>query len=279
MPADTPASATEAARRYYETGDVDGFYAVVWGGENIHTGIYTHDHESIATASRRTVERLADKSATHLGPKRTVLDLGSGYGGAARYLAGRFGCQVVALNISETQNRRHHETNLECGLADLITVTTGSFQDVPYPDSSFDLVWSQEALCHSGDRPQALAEAARVLKPDGQLIFTDLMAADDAPAEALRPVAARLGIGSFATPGFYHAQAARLGFNHVHFEDLSAHLLTHYLRLAEETARQAEELTEAVSPAYLDKLHDNLPRWIEACRNGRLRWGIYSCHR
>ncbi|MDH6128230.1 class I SAM-dependent methyltransferase [Kitasatospora sp. GP82] len=279
MPPDTPASAAEAARRYYETDDVDGFYTTIWGGEDIHTGIYAHDHESIAAASRRTVERIAAKSSTHLGPDGTVLDMGSGYGGAARYLADRFGCRTVALNISEMQNRRHREVNAKRGLAGLITVVTGSFEDVPYPDGSFDLVWSQEALCHGGDRPRALGEAARVLKPEGQLIFTDLMAADECPPETLRPVVSRLGIDAFATPSFYRRQASRLGFAHVDFEDLSDHLLTHYLRLAEETTQRTEELTGVISPAYLDKLQDNLPRWIEACRSGHLRWGIYTCRR
>lgn len=208
-----------------------------------------------------------------------MLDLGSGYGGAARYLADRFGCQVVALNISERQNQRHRETNAERGLAGLIDVVTGSFQQIPCPDGTFDVVWSQEALCHSGDRATVLTEAARVLKPDGRLLFTDVMAADDCPPETLRPVIARLGIEALATPGFYHEQLARLGLASAEFEDLTGHLLTHYLRLAEETAQHREDLVRVISPAYLDQLDDNLARWIDACRDGRLRWGVFAGQR
>lgn len=271
--------AAAAAGSYYDSSDVDGFYAAVWGGEDIHIGIYEHEDEAVADASRRTVEKAADKVADALGPGRRVLDMGSGFGGATRYLAGRFGCRVVALNISDSQNRRHRKTNLERGLADLIDVVTGSFTDVPYEDGSFDVVWSQEAFCHSDARAKVLREAERVLRPGGRLVFTDLMAADDASPQALAPAVSRLGVEALATPGFYRKQLAELGFSHVDFNDHSQHLLTHYLRVVEETRRGGPELRAAVSPAYLDSLLENLPLWVDASRNRHLIWGIFHCQR
>ncbi len=267
--------AADAARGYYESADVDGFYASVWGGEDIHTGIYARPHEAIGAASRRTVERVAAKAADLLGPGRSVLDMGSGYGGAARYLAATFGCRVVAVNISESQNQRHRETNAARGLDTLIEVVTGSFNDVPVPDGSFDVVWSQEALCHSGDRAKTLGEAARVLKPGGALVFTDVMATEDAPAEELAPLAERLAMGEFATPGLYRALLGELGLLPARFEDLSEHLLTHYVRLTEEVQQHADELAKVISPGYLDRLRENLPLWVRACRSGHLVWGIF----
>lgn len=160
------ADAVETARRYYGSAEVDGFYRTVWGGQDIHTGSYLDAGEPIATASRRTVERAASKIAERLGrPGTTVLDLGSGYGGATRYLVERFGCRVVALNISESQNERHRAANAQQGLDRSIEVVTGSFQDIPFPDGHFDVVWSQEAFCHSPDRDRLLGEVARVLRP------------------------------------------------------------------------------------------------------------------
>lgn len=279
MSQESTAGAAESARRYYDTSDVDAFYAKVWGGEDIHTGIYSDEREPVADASRRTVETAAAKIAERLTPACTVLDLGSGYGGPARHLAGEFGCRVVALNISEGQNDRHRKTNAERGLDGLIDVVTGSFQDIPYPDGRFDVVWSQEAFCHSGDRERLLSEAVRVLKPQGALVFTDLMAADSAPPEALRPVVARLGVEEFATPSFYLRQLAELGLNQVEFDDRSDQLLTHYLRLTEETRSRATELRDVISPAYMESLLENLPLWVEACRQGYLSWGIFTCRR
>ncbi|RKT02260.1 sarcosine/dimethylglycine N-methyltransferase [Streptomyces sp. 3211.6] len=279
MSLESAAKAEAAARRYYGTGDVDAFYAAVWGGEDIHTGVYAHEHESVALASRRTVELAAGKVADRLGPGSTVLDLGSGYGGPTRYLAGRFGCKVVALNISESQNERHRRANAEQGMDGLIEVVTGSFQDIPYPAGYFDVVWSQEAFCHSGDRNQLLGEAVRVLEPRGDLVFTDLMAADTAPPDALRAAVARLDVDGFATPGFYRRTIAGLGLTRIDFDDRSDQTLTHYLRLTEETARRAKELAGVISPAYVQGLLQNLPLWVEACRKGLTSWGIFHCRR
>ncbi|MEV8480108.1 methyltransferase domain-containing protein [Streptomyces sp. NPDC051173] len=267
------------ARTYYDTSDVDGFYAQAWGGENIHVGIYDDAHEAVAVAARRTVERMAAKAAGALGPGSTVLDLGSGYGGAARQLAETYGCRVTALNISEVQNRRNREINIARGLDSLIDVVTGSFHDVPAPDGTFDVVWSQDALCHSGDRPTALREAVRALKPGGHLVFTDFMAAEGAPTEELRPLTERLTVEEFATLGFYEEQLRTLPLADVAFEDLSDHLQTHYDRLTEEVLSPSPTLAASVNATYLDGLRRSLPQVAAACRKGLLVWGIFDAKR
>ncbi|MFD4396736.1 SAM-dependent methyltransferase [Kitasatospora sp. NPDC058478] len=277
MPHGSAASSEEATRSYYGTADVDAFYDAVWGGENIHTGIYARADASVADASRHTVEQTADKVGDLVRAGSSVLDLGSGYGGPTRYLAERFGCRVIALNLSDTQNQRHRATNAERGLDHLIEVVTGSFHDIPYPDRSFDVVWSQEAFCHSGDRPRLLSEAVRVLKPEGALVFTDVMAAEDTPAAALRAAVSRLGVDALATPHFYRRALAGLGLSHTDFDDRSDQLLSHYEHITEETRRREQELRRIISPAYVDSLLANLPLWVAAARREELRWGVFHC--
>ncbi|GGX97112.1 SAM-dependent methyltransferase [Streptomyces hiroshimensis] len=264
----------EATRSYYDSGDVDAFYDAVWGGEDIHTGIYTRLGEPIADASRRTVERVADRLDGSLGPGSAVIDLGSGYGGTARRLAERFGCRVVALNLSAAQNERHRAVNAERGLAGRVEVVTGSFHDIPFPDGHFDAVCSLEAFCHSTDRPKVLSEAVRVLKPGGALAFTDIMASEGTPAEVLHPAVSRLGVDALATVSFYREHLAGLGLSDIGFDDHTGQLVNHYVRLTEETAARAEELRGRISAAYLGHLQENLPVWVDAARRGRLQWGV-----
>ncbi|MER5545288.1 class I SAM-dependent methyltransferase [Streptomyces sp. NPDC002589] len=268
----------ETTRRYYETSDVDAFYDAVWGGEDIHIGLYAHPGEAIADASRRTVRHAADLVADLLGPAATVLDLGSGYGGSARALAERFGCRVVALDLSEEHNRRHREANARQGLDGLIEVVTGSLNDLPYAAEHFDVVWSLEVLCHVTDRDRALAEAVRVLKPGGALVFSDIMAAEETPAQAVRPALSRLGVQSLATVSFYLEQLSALGLK-TGFEERTADLTTHYARLDEEVRRRTTELRTVISPSYLDDLLTNLPLWTDITRRGLLRWGLFHARR
>ena len=168
--------------------------------------------------------------------KTRVLDLGAGYGGSARYLAATYGCHVTCLNLSEVENERNRRMNDEQGLADLIEVIDGSFDDLSFEDNAFDLVWTQDAFLHSGDRTRALEEAARVLRPGGELIISDLMATEGVSEEDLKPILERIQLDTLAIPEYYRRELYRLGANSVEFYDHSEHIARHYQRVFEELA-------------------------------------------
>lgn len=267
-------STVSTARDYYNSEDADNFYFVVWGGEDIHIGLYQSDIEPIADASHRTVERMA--SMLNIDKGSRVLDLGAGYGGSMRYLTKAVGCQCVALNLSEVENQRNREKNRDQGVDHLIDVVEGDFTNLPYEDGSFDVVWSQDAILHSGDRGQVVAEAARVLKRGGQLVFTDPMQADDAPADRLQPIYDRIHLDSLGSPGFYRAQAEKLGMEEVGFEDHTDQLTHHYARVLEElNEREAEVRQTGVSLAYIDRMKKGLQHWVDGGKKGYLAWGIF----
>jgi sarcosine/dimethylglycine N-methyltransferase len=269
----------QTARDYYNSHDADGFYRAIWGGEDIHIGWYLSDSEPIAVASRRTVERMADLVAEPLTSECRVLDMGSGYGGAARYLAKRFNCSVMALNLSEAENERCRTLNAQQGLAQRVEVFDGSFEYVPAQDQTFDLVWSQDAILHSGDRPRVIAEVARVLKPGGRFIFTDPMQADDCPEGVLEPILNRIHLDSLASPSTYRELCKRCGMEEVRFEQATHQLVNHYCRVLQETQENRQRLTEHVSEDYIDRMHSGLQHWIEGGRHGHLAWGIFYFRR
>lgn len=263
----------QTARDYYNSEDADNFYFHVWGGEDIHIGLYGQADENIAAASRRTVEHMAEKVPA-IGAQSRVLDLGSGFGGAARYLAGARGCHVTALNLSETENARHRAMNREAGLDELIEVIDGNFEDIPAADGGFDLVWSQDAILHSARRAQVIAEVARVLKPGGEFLFTDPMQADDCPPGVLHKVLERIHLDSLGSFAFYRETAAGAGLEERAIEDLTDQLTRHYTRVGEELAARRETLAGKVSEAYIERMLAGLQHWVDAGRAGRLAWGI-----
>lgn len=266
-------AAVNTARDYYNSGDADSFYYSIWGGEDIHVGLYSDPDEAIASASHRTVEQMAGK--VELGPGTRVVDVGAGYGGAARHLARTFGCSVSCLNLSEVENERNRAMNEEQGLSHLIEVIDGSFEDLPYGDNDFDVVWSQDALLHSGDRVRVLQEIIRVLKPDGELVFTDPMASDDCDRLALRPILSRLHLDSMGSPDFYNRELTNLGVSSVAYEDHTPQLVTHYGRVLSETERREEEISQSVSADYLTPMKTGLQHWVDGGHAGNLAWGIF----
>ena len=261
------------AREYYNSGDADAFYHNVWGGEDIHIGLYGSPSEAIATASERTVATMAARLPT-LDARSRVIDLGAGYGGAARWLAERTGCRVTCVNLSETQNARNRALTRAAGLADRIEVLDASFEDVPCPTGGYDVVWSQDSILHSGDRARVLREVDRLLKPGGEVIFTDPMQADDCPDGVLAPVLERIHLDSLGSIGFYRQQARELGWQELAVLPMTEQLVRHYTRVREELVGRREELLETVSAEFLDRMVRGLGHWIDAGSRGYLAWGI-----
>ncbi|MEX2643031.1 MAG: methyltransferase domain-containing protein [Acetobacterales bacterium] len=270
---DAAARVVDVTEQYYDSDDADNFYAIIWGGEDIHVGLYETPGEAIADASQRTVRRMADR--LNLQPAARVIDLGAGYGGSARYLARKFGCHVTCLNLSEKENERNRKLNTEQGLDSRIDVVHGAFEDVPAQDSSFDLVWSQDAFLHSGNRIKVLEEVDRVLKPGGEAIFTDPMQADDLEDESvLQPIYDRIHLDSLGSFKFYREKLGGMGFEEVGVEDLTGHLRSHYARVAEELKSCRGSLTGKVSEDYIDRMLAGLGNWVKGADNGHLAWGI-----
>mgnify|MGYP001181552841 FL=1 len=271
--ATSSSAAANVAADYYDSSDADRFYAEVWGGEDIHIGLYASLDEPIAAASRRTVDTLMALAGT---PSQggTVVDLGSGYGGAARLMAATHPVQVQAINISAVENQRHRALNVEAGLDERITVHDASFEAVPLSDGCADLIWSQDAILHSGDRALVLREVARLLKPGGVFVLTDPMAADGVEMSLLQPILDRIHLADLASPERYRQWAEAAGLQREVWDDRTEMLVRHYSRVRDELRRRHDELVGSISPGYLSRMDTGLGHWVDGGEAGRLSWGL-----
>ena len=269
-------TAEEAARNYYASDGVDTFYSEVWGGEDIHIGVYDEPGNDVASASRRTVDLIADGLGDALHRDARVIDFGSGYGGSARRIAQRFGCTVRCLNLSEIQNARNTQMTAEQGLADRVSVVTGSYQAVPEANESFDIVWSQDALLHAPDANGVVREAFRVLRPGGCFTFTDPMQNGDGPKPELRAVYQRCDLDEMFSPDAYRRTAAAAGFEEMGFEDWTPHMAAHYAKIDEELrARRDALLAKDVPADFMDRMSEGLGHWVAGAKAGALAWGVF----
>jgi len=266
--------AEQIAQTYYDNPETDRIYTLIWGGEHIHFGIYRDSDDSISEASQRIVETMAE-ALQHIGQDRHLIDLGSGYGGTARYLAKNYGCSIACLNLSSRQNQRNLQINQAQNLSHLIEVKQGSFENIPYPDRSFDIVWSQDAIVHSGNRRQVLEEIRRVLKPGGELIFTDTLQDNHCSPEKLKPAFNRLRIKNAGSFNFYRNNLQELGFKEIKIVDLSEHVSIHYIRFRDEILRRYEEILKQIARETIDKTLKSIEPWIEFYQKGDLQWGLF----
>ncbi len=262
------------AQDYYNSEDADRFYFNIWGGEDIHIGLYDAETKSIFEASHKTVRAMADLIASEVTSETRILDIGAGYGGSARFLARHFGCRVTCLNLSEVQNERNRQMNREQGLADQIDVHDGNFEELPFEDSVYEIVWCQDSILHSGRRETVFAEVDRVLVPGGQFIFTDIMQKEPADPERLQPVYDRIHLPSLGSLEAYAETASKLDWKKLGFEDLSPQLPNHYQSVHDELGRRRDRVEGEISDAYIDRMLNGLKHWVAAGREGLLKWGI-----
>ena len=265
--------AENTAKNYYDSEDADNFYYHIWGGEDIHIGLYLDDNEPIRDASRRTVEKISEK-LTGLGSGSLVADLGAGFGGAARYLVEKFGCRVDCVNISPVENERNRTMNEKRGFSDKIRVFDASFEEIPLESEKYDFAWSQDAILHSGNRKKVLEEVYRILKPGGVFIFTDPMRSDNVNPSDIQPVLERIHLSDMGSFDFYRTAGEQTGFQIQEIQDLSNYLPVHYGRVRQEIINRYDEIKGHCSVDYLERMKMGLEHWVNAGKAGKLTWGI-----
>jgi sarcosine/dimethylglycine N-methyltransferase len=119
-------------------------------------------------AIRAAAERL------DLGAASRVLEVGSGIGGPARYLAHATGCQVTALELQPKVHALAAELTRRCGLGGRGRHVCGDALLWPMEDAGFDAVVSWLAVLHIPERRRLYGRLARALRPGGSCYVEDL---------------------------------------------------------------------------------------------------------
>jgi sarcosine/dimethylglycine N-methyltransferase len=177
---------------------------------------YDQDH----FGGLEAVDILAEKAG--IGQSSHVLDVCSGMGGPARYLAHRLGCRVTGLDVTESRHGSAIRLTALVGLAHLVDFRLGDALAMPFAPASFDVVIGQEAWVHVPRKPRLIAECARVAKPGGTIAFTDILRGAKLRPENAERLQRAMAFASFETLDGYARLLADNGCVVVEREDLTA---------------------------------------------------------
>ena len=269
------ASIVSTTQAYYD-GPADEIYRTIWG-DNIHLGVYCSEECHQLEAKQHTNELMA--GAVTLGPDVRVLDLGCGYGSAARYLAANFGCSVTGTNISEKELELARNRSEEAGLDHLLSFEYGDFHHLKYPGDSYDVVWSQDAFLHAVDKMAVLSECRRVLKPGGTLVFSDILVRRDTPEEDRAIIYDRVKSPDIWDFEDYREGLSSLGLQLVREEDWSSNVAPSYAWVRDGLLENREALLPRIGAETIERTVDSLTFWVDSANAGNIGWALFVANK
>ena len=129
---------------------------------------YDHFHGRGLEATEDMAGQLPIAATDH------ILDIGSGLGGPARYLARRFGCRVSGIDLTaEFCDVARHLTAL-LGLVECVCIRQGDALAMPFRDAAFDGAYSMNVSMNIADKRALYREIHRVLKPGAWLMLSEI---------------------------------------------------------------------------------------------------------
>jgi len=136
----------------------------------------------------------------NLSPGKRVLDVATGQGASAIFLAQRFGCDVIGIDFGDASIQVATTAANAAGVAHLTRFQQGDAETlVGIDDSAFDAVICECAFCTFPDKPAATGQFMRVLRPGGRVALSDLTRAGETP-ESLQGLLAWIACIADAQP-------------------------------------------------------------------------------
>ncbi|WP_416670561.1 methyltransferase domain-containing protein [Egbenema bharatensis] len=207
-----------------------GLWEQVWG-EHMHHGYYGPAGTERKERRQAQIDLIEELLAwAEIRQAAQILDVGCGIGGSSLYLADKLNASATGITLSPVQANRATERSQAAGLEPRSTFLVADALAMPFPDQSFDLVWSLESGEHMPDKRQFLQECYRVLKPGGTLIMATWCHRPASPPnppltpdeqQHLEKIYQVYCLPHVISLPEYEAIAQELGFQQIHTDDWS----------------------------------------------------------
>jgi SAM-dependent methyltransferase len=172
-----------------------------------------------------------------------VLEVASGSGGPACYLANRMGCRVTGIDANEAGVATAAERAANLNQAERVTFTVADASSrLPFVNDSFDAILCIDSMNHFPDRLKVFQEWRRILRPGRRAVFTDPVVITGPVTNDELAQRSSIGLFLFVPPGVNEQLIAAAGLRLLKQEDVTSNAALVATRWHESRQRHKDAL-------------------------------------
>lgn len=237
------------------------------------------------TINSVTVDDLAPVDEFHIGGRQAsedflgqldltsekqVLDVGCGLGGAARFVASHYGCQVTGIDLTPEFIETGKVVCGWVGLNSRVSLHQGNALAMPFPNHAFDRAYMLHVGMNIDDKVKLCSEVSRVLRSNSLFGIYDVMRVGDGELTYLVPWATTAESSAVAKPAQYREALEKAGLAVVAERNRRDFALAFFDQLRAKTATATGPPPLGLHILMGRNTPDKVQNMIENISNGRI---------
>ena len=225
----------------------------------------------VTTEESDAIPRLLQISASS-----EVLEIGFGSGLYAIHLAETTGCRITGLEINPHAVAAATELARQSSLGAQVKFRQQDVSEpLPFENNHFHAAFSNDVLCHVPERLALLQELRRILRPGGQLLFSDALIIGGLVTNEELAIRSSIGLYVFTAPGNNEKLLQEAGFDVATIMDTTSNAASIAERWRAAREAHAARLIEIEGQANYEGLQRFLSCVSRLTRENRLLRYVY----
>ncbi len=235
--------------------------------------IYGDNFQSLVNNAK--VQSLCER--LRMQPNMDVLEIGSGLGGSAFYLAQQYQANVLGFDYSsamvELSTERLQQLNLSNVAFQQADITTAELKA-----NAFDLIWTVDCFLYISGKQAVWDKFYKTLKPKGQVLMVDYCGNADDSSDEFKNYTETCGYHMQDIPSYAKSLKAA-GFTDVIAEDITPELVRGFETTKDRLLKNAADFLQFFNQDELERLVDRWEKKRQFCQEGHLKWGLFIANK